>query len=114
MGLFQDRKRKVGVVDIVVTDRNLHRPFLFDRAVYGPTAKALGSWRTDMHSSAATGTCSKARSNGICQGSIWSKHSRECTPTQIITVLRCTLDAMDAERRAHRTEEEFSKRAKKL
>jgi hypothetical protein len=70
MGLFQDRKRKVGVVDIIVTDRNLHRPFLFDRAVYEPTAKALGSWRTDMHNSGATGTCGRARSNGICQGSI--------------------------------------------
>jgi hypothetical protein len=58
------------VVDIIVTDRNLHRPFLFDRAVYEPTAKALGSWRTDMHNSGATGTCGRARSNGICQGSI--------------------------------------------
>ena len=69
MGLFQDRMRKVGVVDIV-TDRNLHAAFLCDRAVYGPTAKALGPWRADMHNSGATGTCGKARSNGICQGSI--------------------------------------------
>ena len=31
-----------GLVDIVVTDENLHAAFLFDRAVDDPRAKALG------------------------------------------------------------------------
>src|SRR5215469_6530648 len=31
-----------GLVDIVVPDENLHAVFLFDRAVNGPMAKALG------------------------------------------------------------------------
>jgi hypothetical protein len=31
-----------GLVDIVVADENLHAVFLFDRAVNGPIAKALG------------------------------------------------------------------------
>jgi len=31
-----------GLVDIVVADENLHAVFLFDRAVNGPMAKALG------------------------------------------------------------------------
>jgi hypothetical protein len=42
------------------------------------------------------------------------KHNREYTPTRIGTVICWTLEAMDVERREHRTEEELSKRAKKL
>ena len=45
-----------GLVDIVVADENLHAVLLFDRAVNGPMAKALGHWRTDMHNSGADGT----------------------------------------------------------
>jgi hypothetical protein len=31
-----------GLIDIVVTDENLHAAFLFDRAAMGPAAKAPG------------------------------------------------------------------------
>ena len=31
-----------GLIDIVVTDENLHAAFLFDRAMMGPVAKAPG------------------------------------------------------------------------
>ena len=50
-----------GLVDIVVTDENLHAAFLFDRAVDGPGGadrwpSRPGHWRTDMHNAGADGT----------------------------------------------------------
>ena len=45
------------LVDIVVTDENLHAAFLFDRAVDGSDSqRARGHWRTDMYNSGADGT----------------------------------------------------------
>jgi hypothetical protein len=35
-------QRLEGLINIVVTDENLHAAFLFDRAIDGPMAKALG------------------------------------------------------------------------
>ena len=35
-------QRSKGLVDIVVTDENLHVVFLFNQRLIGPTAKALG------------------------------------------------------------------------
>ena len=35
-------KHLEGLVDIVVTDENLHAAFLFDRAMMGPMAKTPG------------------------------------------------------------------------
>ena len=46
-----------GLVDIVVTDENLHAAFLFDRAIDGTDGQdAPGHWRTDVHNSDAYGT----------------------------------------------------------
>ena len=39
-----------GLVDIVVTDENLHAAFLFDQAIDGSYGQeAWGQWRADMH-----------------------------------------------------------------
>jgi hypothetical protein len=45
------------LVDIVVTDENLHAAFLLDRAVDGSDSQgARGQWRADMYNSGADGT----------------------------------------------------------
>ena len=45
------------LVDIVVTDENLHAAFLLDRAVDGSESQgARGQWRADMYNSGADGT----------------------------------------------------------
>src|ERR1700683_1383748 len=59
--LFQDQKRGPDLVDIVVMDRNLHAAFLCDRAFDGPTAKALGPWRTDIYNSGVAGARGKVK-----------------------------------------------------
>ena len=42
LALHLPLKHLEGLVDIVVTDENLHAAFLFDRAAMGPVAKAPG------------------------------------------------------------------------
>ena len=44
-----------GLVDIVVTDEDLHSAFLFDRALMGPMPRRPGRWLADMHNSVANG-----------------------------------------------------------
>jgi hypothetical protein len=45
------------LVDIVVTDENLHAAFLFDRAIDGSDGQRRpGHWRTEMYNSDAYGT----------------------------------------------------------
>jgi hypothetical protein len=45
-----------GLVDIVVTDENLHGRSSSIERLMGPMAKRPGHWRTDMHNSGADGT----------------------------------------------------------
>ena len=46
-----------GLIDIVVTDKNLHAAFLFDRAIDGSDGQRRpGHWRTEMYNSDAYGT----------------------------------------------------------
>ena len=46
-----------GLIDIVVTDKNLHAAFLFDRAIDGSDGQRRpGHWRTQMYNSDAYGT----------------------------------------------------------
>jgi hypothetical protein len=49
-------KHLEGLVDIVVTDENLHAAFLFDRAMMGPMAKNARATGADRHSPDADGT----------------------------------------------------------
>jgi hypothetical protein len=49
-------KHLEGLVDIVVTDKNLHAAFLFDRAMMGPMAKNARATGADRHSPDADGT----------------------------------------------------------
>jgi hypothetical protein len=41
-------QRPEGLVDVVVTDENLHVVFLLIQRLIGPIAKAPDPWRTDM------------------------------------------------------------------
>ena len=45
-----------GLIDIVVTDKNLHAAFLFDRAMMGAMAKNARATGADRHSPDADGT----------------------------------------------------------
>ena len=52
-----------GLIDIVVTDENLHAAFLFDRAVDGADGQGSDHWRTGMTHSAADGTAVRTNVN---------------------------------------------------
>jgi hypothetical protein len=59
-----------GLVDIVVTDENLHGRSSSIERLMGPMAKRPGHWRTDMHNSGANGT----------RGTNQRRHSKLCLP----------------------------------
>ena len=59
-----------GLVDIVVTDENLHGRSSSIERLMGPMAKRPGHWRTDMHNSGADGT----------RGTNQRRHLKLCLP----------------------------------
>jgi hypothetical protein len=56
LALHLPLKHLEGLVDIVVTDENLHAAFLFDRAMMGPMAKNARATGADRHNPDADGT----------------------------------------------------------
>ena len=70
-----------GLVDIVITDENLHAAFLFDRAVdlSARRPRRSGHWRTDMHNSGAKGTQVRTNvdiGNCACRWALWPPMGR--------------------------------------